>query len=84
MDSPSDRPLTGQLFLPICLLKCLFGHPILKTNMNIGLELGLQAIEVLTDFFNRLSLQQALLLENDALPSLLIHLFPLSLLLNPV
>ena len=52
MDSPADRPLAGQLFLPICLLKCLFRHPILKTNMDIGLELGLQAIEMLTDFFN--------------------------------
>ncbi len=41
--------------------------------MNIGLKLSLQTIEILADLLNRLGVQQTLFLQNNSLPSIVVH-----------
>ena len=41
--------------------------------MYIGLKLSLQPIEILADLLNRLGFQQTLFLQNNSLPSIVVH-----------
>ncbi|MFX3750248.1 hypothetical protein ACJBQ2_10980, partial [Streptococcus suis] len=41
--------------------------------MNIGLKLTLQTIEILADLLNILGVQQTLFLQNNSIPSIVVH-----------